>query len=340
MEIREAVIQGLIKLSGSTVVTERFRDIPSPLNERMTVLGDELLKIYGSLTNNYGCFDEDRETYRFPHNLERYLDNQSDIVDLSKVASRLIADRMSSASSATGGYALYLRYNSQGRDWLLIVMLKLKTGTGIDPGSLELNESLAFDINHLHEAARIDLAKWRANEEPYLSFIKRSGRQDEVTRYFRLALGCTEYTDSKASTDHALKAVDAYCAAQNWTPDQKREARRVTYNYFDEKKQAREPVNLIALSGRINDQSPESFVEFVQEHHYPISETFEPHKNTYSRFKRISENFGTVKLSFDVQDVLDDMVDYDSSSESLIIRNPPSSLVEKISRAKGNEPTD
>lgn len=337
MEIREAVIQGLTKASGSDVVGEVFRDTPSPLNERMTSLGDELLAIYGKLTNNYGCFDQDRDTYRFPHHLQQYLSEAVSIVELSKIACRFIADRMSSASSATGGYALYLRYQNQGRDWLLIVMLKLKTGTGIDQQSLELNESLAFDINHLHEAARIDLAKWQANEQPYLSFIKRSGRQDEVTRYFRLALGCTEYTDSKSNTEQALKAVDAYCATMEWTPEQKQEARRTTYTYFDEKSRSKEPVNLIALAAMLNDQEPESFTRFVREQEYPISETFEPHKRTYARFQRISGKFGTVNVSFDVQDVIDGAVDYDATHGQLLIGNPPASLIEKINRAKGND---
>lgn len=337
MEISEAVIQGLIKVGGSDVVEEAFRDEPSELNERMTRLGEELLRVYGNLTNNYGCFDQDHETYRFPHHLERYLAGQESIVELSQTACRFIAARMSSSNSSTGGYALFLRYQNLGRDWLLIVMLKLKTSTGIDQKSLDLNESLAFDINHLHEAARVDLGKWYANEQPYLSFIKRSGRQDEVTRYFRLALGCTEYTDSKSNTEHALNAVDAYCASMEWTPEQKQVARRTTFEYFDEKSRAKEPVNMVALSAMLNDMEPESFTQFVREQEFPVSETFEPHKKTYTRFQRITSKFGTVAIAFDVQDVLDGAVDYDAASERLIIGHPPTALIEKINRAKGND---
>lgn len=340
MQINEAVIQGLSKVSGSNTVTEKFRDTPSPLDERMKKLGEDLLQVYGRLTNNYGCFDGDRETYRFPHHLEQYNAQQMNVVDLSQITCRSIATRMAGSNSATGGYACFLRYENQGRDWLLIVMLKLKTGTGIDPESLELNESLAFDINHLHEAARIDLAKWQANEQPYLSFIKRSGRQDEVTRYFRLALGCTEYTDSKSNTDQALKAVDAYCAENGWTPEQRRAARQKTYDYFDEKSRSNEAVNMVALSGRINDLEPESFIAFVREQELPVSETFEPHRKTFSRFKRITEKFGNVSVGFDVQDVLDGRVDYDAATQQLVIGEPPATLIAKINQAKGNDPTE
>lgn len=340
MEIDEAVIQGLSKVSGSNEVSEKFRHTASELDERMESLGEELLKVYGRLINNYGCFDLNHETYRFPHYLEQYCAEQQSIIDLSIKTCRAIAIRMAESNPATGGYTCFLRYKNQGRDWLLIAMLKLKTGTGIDPDSLELNESLAFDINHLHEAARIDLAKWQANEQPYLSFIKRSGRQDEVTRYFRLALGCTEYTDSKNNTDLALKAVDSYCVEMNWEPEQRREARRKVYEYLDEKSRAQEPVNMLALSGRINDQDPESFIEFVREKDISVSETFEPHRKTFSRFKRITEKFGNVSIGFDVQDVLDERVDYDVDSGKLVIDEPPASLIAKINEAKGNGPSD
>jgi nucleoid-associated protein len=184
------------------------------------------------------------------------------------------------------------------------------------------------------------LAKWRDDEQPYLSFIKRSGRQDEVTRYFRLALGCTEYTDSKRNTDQALKAVDAYCAANDWTPDQRRNARQVTFNYFEEKRALEQPVNLEALSGMLNDAEPQSFIEFIKEKEIPVSDSFEPHRKTYSRFKRISKSFGTVKVSFDVQDVIDEKVDYDEASQSIIINDVPEALIQEIRKAKGDEAAD
>jgi nucleoid-associated protein len=247
---------------------------------------------------------------------------------------------MGQASAATGGYALFVRYSSQGADWLLIVMLKLRTSTGIDESNLELTDSVSFDIDNLHEAARIDLDKWRRNDQPYLSFVKRRSQQDEVTRYFRLALGCTEYTDSKSNTDRALKAVDAYCAQQEWNPAQKREARRKTYDHFEAKKEAREPVNLVAFSAILNDQAPDSFLEYVRENDIRVSQTFEPHRRTYSRFRRISQSFGTVKISFDVQDVQDEKVDYQETANAIIIRDVPDTLALKIRRAKGDDIPD
>lgn len=337
MEISEAVVQGLLKEAGSDRVEEAFRTTPSPVNERLCSLAEAIRQVYSDVINNYGCFDQNTETFRFPDQLKQYVKSNLDIVAFSHSACRLIAANMKQASAATGGYALFIRYASQGTDWLLIVMLKLQTSTGIDKNSLELTESLSFDIKNLHEAARIDLEKWRRNEEPYLSFVKRRGRQDEITRYFRLALGCTEYTDSKTNTNRALKAVDAYCAQQAYIPEQKREARRKTYEYFEAKKASGEPVNLAAFSAILNDQEPDAFLVYVRGSDIPLSETFEPHRATYSRFKRISQSFGTVRISFDVQDVQDEKVDYQEAENAILIRGVPDALVQQIRRARGDD---
>lgn len=337
MEIKEAIIQGIEKKAGSDDVKKNYRNELSELNTYMIDLGKGLLDIYGRLNNNYGCFDSDEEAYRFPVYLRRYKNEEDDLVTFSHSASNLIAANMGTSLPSTGGYVCFIRYSNQQRDWLLIVMLKLKANTGIDTKTLELNESLAFDVHHLHEAARIDLEKWSNSEEPYLSFIKRSGRQDQVTKYFRNALGCTDYTDSKSNTDQAIKAVDAYCSQNDWKPKQRQEARKKAYDYFEQKRHNDEPANLIALSSLIDDQSPDSFLEFVKANNYEVNETFEPHKKTYDKFRRISGKFGNVSVGFDVQDVIDGRVDYDPDHKKLIIEDPPKKIVDSIEKAKGND---
>lgn len=337
MQIKEVVIQGLMKKSGSVDIAEKFRHSLSNIDERMQKLAEDVLTIYGRNSNNYGCFDADKKTYPFSNYLESYYQNKDDLVSFSQTTCKLIAARMKSSHSATGGYTCFLRYTNQGRDWLLIVVLKLETKTGINQKTLDLNESLVFDINNLHEAARIDLEKWQADSQPYLSFIKSTKRTDRVTEYFRLALGCTDYTDSQSHTDQVLKAMNDYFKENEYTPEQRQEANRKAYEYFDEKSKKKEPVNLQAFSAIINDQEPDSFVGFVKEKEFVVNETFEPHAGTYKRIKRISGKFGNISVAFDVQDVIDGVVDYDESTEKLIFNKPAAAIVQKIREAKGND---
>lgn len=338
MNITEAIVHGIEKESGETTTILHPRETQSTVDEHMNRLGNAILTAYGKVTNNYGSFGT-QDLHRFPSYLTQYHQTQINLVDFSKAALSLISDRMASSAPSTGGYVLFARYTSQGRDWLLIVMLKLKTGTGIDKTTLELNSTVSFDIQHLHEAARIDIEKWQSNEQPYLSFIKKSGRQDDVTRYFRNALSCTDYIDSKHHTTQLLKAVDAYCSSNDWSAEQKQNARRRTYEYCNEKYELGEVVNVTSLSAMINDQEPDSFSSYILENQITLNETFSPHKATFTRFKRIQGRFNNIKISFDVDDVINETVDYDPASNSLIIKGIPESLIIDINRAKGNEPT-
>ena len=335
MNIVESIVYGLEKSANSVAVTKIPRQEPLKIDQRLNTLAKDTLDIYGDVCNNYGTFSEDIESYRFPTYLKEYIDGNIDLVRFSHSTSNLISIKMGESLPATGGYVLFLRYENQGRDWLLIVMLKLKPQTGINQRTLDLIETLVLDINHLHEAARIDLEKWKKNEQPYLSFVKKRGSQDEVTRYFRFALGCTEYMDSKHNTLQTMKAVDHFCNDKNMTPEQKQNIRRITYDYCDLKRQSQEPVNLTALSAQIQDQDPNAFLEFVKDKEYTISEFFSPHRNSYNRFKRISSRIGSVKVSFDVDDIFNQTVIYVPETNSLFIKNIPRELIEEIQKVEG-----
>lgn len=337
MQIQEAILHRIIKdrnTHGANSTSTSKRNLCLPIDDRLEHMAEEILKIYSRATSGYGTFNSNQTVYRFPVLLQDHVAEQLNFIDFTRESTELIAAEMGKEPFATGGYALFLRYTNLEREWMLVAMLKLKPGTGVNEETLELSDTLSFDIEHLHEAARVDLQKWQTNTQPYLSFIKKRQTSDQVSRYFREALGCTEYTDSKHHTGQMLDAFEAYCEENDWPPEQKREARRRVYDYCEAKDKADEPVNLTALSVVIDDQNPVAFTEFVRDNDYEIDETFKPHKTTYNRFKRISKTFGSVKVSFDVQDIWEHRVDYDEENACLVISNPPDELITEIRKHK------
>lgn len=347
MNITAAILHRIDKVentSGPDSATVTPRNTPLAVNSKLIETATEVARIYGKAINGYGTFNGDTTVHPFSTLLRGYIDTQDNVenafVELTVKVAKLIANSMSSAQFARGGYVLFLRYSAQGQEWFLIVMLKLKAGTGIDEDTLELTDSLSFDIDHIREAARIDVNKWTADTQPYLSFIKRSAG-DDVTRYFRLALGCTEYTDSKHNTKSMLEAVRAFCEAKSLASEAANEVRRRVYEHCEEKDRNGQPVNLIALSAIIFDQEPRAFIDYVRDNDYEIGETFEPNKRLYARFKRIDAKVGNVKVSFDVDDFLQNRVDYDAERNCLIVNSLPRPLVDQLLQIKPrNDPAD
>ena len=342
MHIQEAILHRIIKqprTTGSDAAQVQHRETRLSADARLERTAEEILTIYNKSTSGYGTFDPNEEVYRFPALLGEYATAGGDFVAFTKSATDIIAYNMQNSNFATGGYALFLRYTNQAQDWVLVAMLKLKPGTGIDEETLELSDTLSFDTNHLHEAARVDLGKWQTSTQPYLSFIKKRQGGEDVTQYFRNALGCTEYTDAKYHTQQMQKAFDAFSENRGWTSEQKHDARQRVYDHCETKDRAGEPVNLQALSAIIDDQEPEAFSGYVRENSYEVAETFKPHRASYSRLKRISRTFGSIKVGFDVQDILDGRVDVDDDSGKLVIDGLPRELIDEIKRHKANDDT-
>lgn len=340
MEIKEAILHRISKeknTTGAGSATTQTRTKLLTVDNRLGRTVDDILKIYGKSTNGYGIFDNNETVHRFPVLLRENLTGKSDFIAFTRNTTALVAAKMGDEAFSTGGYSLFLRYTSQGQDWILVAMLKLKPGTGVNEQTLELSDTLSFDIDHLHEAARVDLSKWKAGAQPYLSFIKKRQGGADVSRYFREALGCTEYTDSKHNTDQMRKAFETYSVNEGWTQEQKRTARQKIFEYCEAKEKAGEPVNLIALSALINDQNPGSFSEYVREKNYEVSDTFKPDKSIYKRFKRISRSFGSVKVSFDVHDLTNGTVDLDEVNNYLIIKKLPQELINEIKTHKATD---
>ncbi|WP_111809529.1 nucleoid-associated protein [Aeromonas allosaccharophila] len=330
MQILDAIIHHIEKDRHGIAHPVVTRSSQLPIDDRLIAMTNDILKIYGRTVSGYGTFNSDRKVYTFPDLLNAYTTKREDFILFTQSASRLIRTTMARVPLATGGYPLFLRFTNQGQDWVLIAMLKLKAGTGINQSTLDLSDTLSFDVSHLHEAVRINIQKWQSDDQPYLSFVKKKrSSSQEISHYFLDALGCTDYTDSKANTATVLSALTDYCEDHKMTPEQRIEARRRTYEYCEEKNKVGEPVNLSSLSSRINDQEPESFSNYVRDGDYEIGETFEPNRDVYSRLKRIKGRVGNTNVSFDVVDIQSGNIDLDKSN-NLIIRNVPATLAAEI----------
>lgn len=344
MDIQESIIHRVVKAkdtSGPSSVQMKPREELLSIDARVQKLGQDVLSLYGKLSNGYGILGADLDTHRFPRYLDSHINDTDSFIDFSRRTLAVISEEMSGQRFTTTSYPIFFRYTNNARDWILIAVLKLKEGVGIDENTLDLNDSVFFDISNLREAARLDVQKWKNNQQPYLSFIKKgTGSDSESSAYFRAALSCIEYTDAKYNTDIALKALGDYCDKNDFSAEKRQSVRTIMYEYCKEKKDNDQPVNLTALSALLDDQDPEKFVNFIRENQYEVSETFSPSPSSFKGLMRLNKKFGSISLGFEIDDLYSERVYYDRERNAILIKNPPSDLVHEMNKIQGISQSD
>lgn len=339
VQITEATIHHLEKSAqthGAGSVTLYPRAALLPVNDVLRRLCDGLILMYTKAANSNGTLGIDPRAHRFPGHLREYVEGRTAFMPFTNEAVALIAQQMESSFLASGGYALFLRYRTELHDFVLVAMLKLKPGAGIDARTLSLTETLNIDLAHLSEAARINLTRWQEDQQPYLTFIKGATRQAEVSEYFRQALACTSFTDSKHHTEAVLRAANDFVdALADLSPQERRaEKSEMRHRLFLCLDSNQEEVRLATIAAAVSPLAPEAFLEHVMNRAegdgYNLDDRFKPNRATYIGLKRLHGKFGTVSLSFDVADVQAERVRYDPGTNSVILRSPTESLKQTI----------
>ena len=335
IQITDATIHQLDKSAqsqGDDSVILNPRNANLALNDVLQRLCDNLIEMYAKVANSNGTLGVDPLAHKFPVHLKGYSAGTTAFMPFTLASVGLIAEHMRKAFLANGGYALFLRYCVDNQDFLLVAMLKLKPGAGVDANTLDLTETLNIDLAHLHEAARINLTRWQVDQQPYLTFIKGRSRQGGVSDYFRDALACTSFTDSKHHTEAVLRAARDFVEARtDLQPEEKRvemaAMRRRLYECLDSN---RNEVPLATVAAVVNPSAPEDFLAHVASNTgadgYHLDDRFMPCRKTYMGLKRLVAKIGTVSLSFDVADVQAERVRYDSKSNSIILSSPSEQL--------------
>ncbi|OAD82079.1 hypothetical protein ATN89_21520 [Comamonas thiooxydans] len=301
-----------------------------------------MIDLYRKNANSNGTLGIDPNDHKFTFNLESYVAKEEDFIDFTKKTVDLIKGQMEQAFMSTGGYALFLRYTADNHDLMMIAMLKLKEGSGIDATTLDITETLNIDMNRLHEAARINITRWQNGEEPHLTFIKGRGSKG-VSDYFRNALACTAFTNSKYHTELVILAADAFIDKNTDIPPEEKTAKRIEMrrSLYGCLSKVSDEVPLITVAAAVNPDHPEAFVEFIQQRAdsdgFHIDGQFKPYKPAVKGLQRLAARYGSIHVSFDVDDVQHERVRYDEESDSIILKNPPSHIVRSV---RENEPTE
>lgn len=228
MQLELAVIHLLEKEANSINSTTTI--IPNLLDVKkkpIQSLVQSVVNLFGKADHAllYGQFKDNRREGEFPSGFSNYVDAGHGDAGFHKLSTVAMAELEGLAKEeifATGGYILFAAYKESNTDFLLIAMIKHRSGFQLDE-NFEPKDIEELDISKLHQAARINFSKyqsWRAKigakellpedeDNTYLSFVNRRASND-TAGYFIEALGCSKGISSARATSNALSATNRY----------------------------------------------------------------------------------------------------------------------------------
>ncbi|MDH1859198.1 nucleoid-associated protein [Acinetobacter junii] len=358
-QILNTVIHAVKKEKNSTNATPIYRDNCINNNDPLIVdFTSKLLSAYSNAANTWGdireaednIFHQDLIKWYTPEEQLYYsfYDFSTDVVDQITLA-------IKEKNTATGGYVLMIHYEQAAVEFLMVVMLKLETRFGIDD-ALNMFKSETFSMDNFHESVRMNLKTWQnrsnsvgedGNPERCFAFVKKKN-EDEVTRYFRTALGCENYAESAANTNHLIKATEDYVATLKFNCEEeaiaaKREKRDKLHELFAVKLKNKEPVSLKWVANELFptpdfDIENNELLKFIKKNQekYPIDETFKPYKPRVNALGRVRGTLaGDTTVNFPVSE-LNKTVFYNIQSRELTLKGVDGKMHEQIMRSLGS----
>jgi nucleoid-associated protein len=277
-----------------------------------------------------GIFQTNQIVYPFSNLLDSYLNEVENLIDFSHKAMGLLENHMNGEPFATGGYAIFIDYEDDAhKRFFMVVILKLKGGVGISEIELALSENWNLDVDHLHEAARINIENWHAGKGNYISFARTTSTNRTFTQYFREFIGCTQFIESKAQTALLVKAIGTYCKDAGLDADAAKSLKAKAFEYFEEQKKEKKPINLSAISTRFDGENPKAFTDYLAKNEIEIGDGFDADKGSYKHLKRIGGKDTEMSISFD-RALLGNAVRYNREKKELTFSRLPDSLIEEL----------
>ncbi|BBB26546.1 nucleoid-associated protein [Amphritea japonica] len=350
MDLKFLAIRELIKEADDSVATISEKGGPLDVSDPMAQqLFNALVTAYGRRsTLTHGSFNqENSEGYPFISGFENFIKGPVDEGKFLHLCDQALAQlaaslQQPSARSATGGYAIFIYYSSDVFDYLLIALVRDKTGLAFDE---ELNPTkvIEVDLEKLHQAAKINITTYKEDSDSYLSFIG-TRQQGNITHYFSNALGCTDVVPSKKSTSDLIRASEDFCRRYQLQEKQDEIVEDVV-SYLSRQREDRQSAYLPDVEKIFDDHLPPEHVEkatgafgkFANSEDYQVSQEFQPHTSTINAYTQVKTKMDNWQLDFARRSLghlhTDSEIEFDAQTNSLRINRLSTKVIAQLKEA-------
>ena len=310
MQLNYAVVHELVKEIGTpeakVVLAESLLFAE---NRVVAELVSKIVELIGQRENmaHYGVFRDDPASTRVPSIVKSYcMDAErtsEGFLSLTNDCMTALRDRAGSQNLATGGYLLFADYINTGKRFLLVAMIKQRSGItmqGLVPTSIT-----ELDLSKLHQVARVAFDRLCLYEKDpeeqqdttYVAFVSPKGNR-QAAGYFVEALGCQPGTPAAAAVKAVFVETGEFFGARESIRSRGREARERLRELLQRKVGAKEHVSLPEIAEAVRrcfpleeaDRLSDEFVAYLQSESrkVPVPAEFPVPKsavNRYTRFK-------------------------------------------------------
>jgi nucleoid-associated protein len=310
-----------------------------------------VVKTYGSRNNSahYGVFRAEGEGRgAFPDKFDDYVNTHNpspdDFLDLSKTAMDELYGKAEVSSLASGGYMLFADYTQDGTRFFLTVMIKQKEGLTLTK-DLQPEALMQLDLNKLHQAARINVAKylrfWDGSEEEqselvYLSFVSPHPGKG-ASGYFVTALGCQAGSTSKKATEALIKASSAFFRGEDDLAAARSDFRNDLIAYLEGKKNSGELVKLSEIDALARNYMPadepgrqdelsDAFMAFLNNEENAIPAEFAVSTSALNGYLKINVKANNWQIKFDRSALGSDAaasIYFDQNTNKIVLSDVP-----------------
>jgi nucleoid-associated protein len=285
----------------------------------------------GGLTNQASEEGESEGT-GFVELLKEWQSAPDSFVNFSVKASQRLLKTLLDFGTIETGFVAFCHYQYLATDYLLLAVLNTKEHVQVSD-NLEVSYSHHLDLSRMQLAARIDLTDYQTSPENnrYVSFIKgRAGRK--VSDFFLSFLGCDELIDVKQQNKQLVANVDAFLSSEPLDSEEKQQYREKVSEYYKEKIDAGEDIEIAELSGVLPEGNNEvNFEGFTQQQEQPVEPQIQPDASALKTLQKFSGQGGGISLSFD-RKLLGERIKYDITNDRLVIDGLPPNLKDQLSK--------
>jgi len=317
------VIHRLIRAAEGPSQVE-LRPTANPLDEPAARLMERLCRHFAERPGKgYGWFEKDERSFPMPRLVrEHAIEQGMDFATLSKEMVTQLQQRVDEDKMDEGGYVLIARATVFGADCLYVALLQETLGTVIGDG-LSIQDSPHLDFSALQVAGRIDISAWQAGAERYISFLKGRG---DVAGWFKRFLGCTDVVIALKETKKLVETLSHFAETQQLDAAGRDELLERAHLVLEEMGDSGAALNLEAVAGQIFPDAPQKLSATLQDEALDLASGFVPDKRALRpliRFKASAEDW---KLEFERSGLRSGAVQYDKTSNTLVLTNVPENL--------------